>query len=299
MAEVPAEGAVPPVVAPAVVAHPDIHAVLAICGFANVVDCTSIINNEGFQSIADFGMLEDKVVFEMVKRLGNRTVVAGPVNVKAIQVKKLHALCYWVRDQQKHGQGITQDDWDNDMVMAMIKKMRIKKGQDTGNVSVMDLGKFNPNDFKTHETAFINLLAQTYGVQGENLKYIVRDVIIPSEFVDDAKRRMYQLPLTGKAYSTDNKSVYRLLKSFLINTSGWTWIEPCDTMENGRRAFLAWMSHYNGQGELSKCTALAKARVKSLFYKNERSLSFEKVMEILSKSFSTLDKDPDERCLEH
>jgi hypothetical protein len=44
--------------------------------------------------------------------------------------------------------------------------------------------------------------------------------------------------------------------------------------------------------------AMAKARIKSLFYKNERSLSFEKVMEILSKSFSTLDKDPDERFSE-
>jgi hypothetical protein len=69
-------------------------------------------------------------------------------------------------------------------------------------------------------------------------------------------------------------------------------------MENGRRAFLAWTSHYNGQGELSKHTPMAKARIKSLFYKNERSLSFEKVMEILSKSFSTLDKDPDERYSE-
>jgi hypothetical protein len=114
----------------------------------------------------------------------------------------------------------------------------------------MDLGKFNPDDFETHETAFINLLAQT--------------------------------------------SVYRLLKSFLINTSGWTWIEPYDTMENGHGAFLAWTSHYNGQSELSKHMVMAKARVKSLFYKNKRSLSFEKVMEILSKSFSTLDKDPDE-----
>jgi hypothetical protein len=44
---------------------------------------------------------------------------------------------------------------------------------------------------------------------------------------------------------------------------------------------------------------MAKARIKSLFYKNERSLSFEKVMEILSKSFSSLDKDPDERYSEH
>jgi hypothetical protein len=234
----------------------------------------------------------------MVKCLGNRTVAAGRVNVVAIQVKKLQALCYWVRDQQKNGQGITQDDWDDCTVMAMIEKMRIEKGQDTGNVLVMDLGKFNPDDFKTHETAFINLLAQTYGVQGENLKYIVHGVVTPAEFVNDTEQHLYQLSLTDKAFSMDNKLVYCLLKSFLVNTSGCTWIEPYNTMENGCGAFLAWTSHYNGQGELSKCTAMAKARIKSLFYMDEHSMSFEKVMEILSKSLSILDKDPNERYLE-
>ncbi len=271
-------------------AHPDIHAVLANCGFANVMDCMLIINNEGFQLIADFGILEDKDMFELVKCLGNCMVAAGNVNVGAIQVKKLQALCYWVCDQQKHGLGITQDDWDDNTVMATIEKMCIKKRRDTGNVLVMDLGKFNPDDFETHETALIDLLVQTYEAQCENLKYIVHDVIIPAAFVDDAKWRMYQLPLKGKAYSMDNKSDYRLLKSFLVNMSGWTWIEPYDTMENGHEAFFAWTSHYNGQGELLKHTAMAKARIKSLFYKNECSLLFEKVIEILSKSFSTLDK---------
>jgi hypothetical protein len=116
-----------------------------------------------------------------------------------------------------------------------------------------------------------------------------------SLLLNDAERCMYQLPLTGKPYSTDNKLVYCLLKSFLINTSVWTLIGPYDTTENGHGAFLAWTSHYNGQGELSKHMAMAKARVKSLFYKNKHSLSFEKVMKILSKSFSTLDKNPDER----
>jgi hypothetical protein len=77
-----------------------------------------IINNEGFQLIADFGILEDKNVFEMVKHLGNHTVAAGHVNIGAIQVKKLQALCYWVCDQQKHGQGITQDDSDDNTVIA-------------------------------------------------------------------------------------------------------------------------------------------------------------------------------------
>jgi hypothetical protein len=89
MASVPAEGAVPPDVVPVVVVHPDIHAVLAICGFANVVNHMSIINNEGFQLIADFGILEDKDVFEMVKLLRNCTVAAGRENVGVIQVKKL------------------------------------------------------------------------------------------------------------------------------------------------------------------------------------------------------------------
>jgi hypothetical protein len=59
------------------VAHPDIHTVLAVCGFANVADHTLIINNEGFQPITDFGVLENKDAFKMAKHLGNHTVVAG------------------------------------------------------------------------------------------------------------------------------------------------------------------------------------------------------------------------------
>jgi hypothetical protein len=199
-AEPPADGMVPLLSVSAVVAHSDIH----------VADHMLIINNIGFQLIADFGILEDKDILEMVKHLGGCMVAAGHVNIGATQVRKLQGLCYWVCDQQKHGQGITQDDEDNDMVMAMIEKMHINKGQDTGNVLVTDLGKFNPDDIETHETAFINLLAQTFGAQGQNLKYIMCNVVIPAMFVDDAKRHMYQLPLTGEAYNTDNKSVYHL-----------------------------------------------------------------------------------------
>jgi hypothetical protein len=58
-------------------AHPDIHTVLTVCGFGNVVDDMSIINNEGFQLIVDFGVLEDKDVFEMVKHLSGCMVACG------------------------------------------------------------------------------------------------------------------------------------------------------------------------------------------------------------------------------
>jgi hypothetical protein len=131
-------------------------------------------------------------------------------------------------------------------------------------------------------------LSQTRGTQGESLKYVARDAVVPTVFVDDAERRMYQLPLTGGAFEEDNKQTFRLLKSYLINTPGWTCIESFNATENGRGAFLAWATHYNGQSELSKRSAMAKAKIKNLFYKNERSLAFEKVMEILSKSFSMM-----------
>jgi hypothetical protein len=81
----PADGMVPPVVVLLVVAHPDIHMVLTVCGFANVVDHMLINNNEGFQLIADFGILEYKDVFEMVMHLVGHTVAAGHVNIGAIR----------------------------------------------------------------------------------------------------------------------------------------------------------------------------------------------------------------------
>jgi hypothetical protein len=119
--------AVPPHVVPAVVPNVDIHSVLAICGIVTEAHCTSIIVNKGFMSLADFGLLSKKDVYEMVKRMGSRTAAAGRVYVGTLQVKKLQALCYWVCDQQKHGQALDHEDWDNEMVVSTIERMRIDK----------------------------------------------------------------------------------------------------------------------------------------------------------------------------
>ena len=80
----------------------------------------------------------------------------------------------------------------------------------------------------------------------------------------------------------------------LIDSPGWAWIEPHDSAENGRAAFKAWTDHYNGEGELSKWTAIAKAKLQQLHYKNEQMMSFKKVTEMMTKCFNTLHKDPDE-----
>jgi hypothetical protein len=57
----------------------------------------------------------------------------------------------------------------------------------------VDLGKFNPDDFETHETALLTCWHKCMGCKAKILSIaIMRNVIIPVEFVDDAKRHMYQ-----------------------------------------------------------------------------------------------------------
>ena len=100
------------------------------------------------------------------------------------------------------------------------------------------------------------------------------------------------MPLNGPAYECDNRMIYCKLKQFLIGTDGYAWIEDWNDTEDGRAAFMSWSNHYNGKGELSKRTTLAKASIDSLYYVNECSLSFEKYTGMLSRAFTILEKDP-------
>ena len=162
-----------------------------------------------------------------------------------------------------------------------------------------DLGKFDPDDFDTYEDAFINLLKQKYGILKEPLAYVMHPEEVPEEFETAEEHRMFQLPLEGNAFELDNLTVYRELKTFLINSPVWAWIESFDKSEDGCATFQAWTDHYNDKGELIKCTAMAKAKLEQIHYKNKHILSFEKVTEIMTKCFNTLHKDVDQCYSDH
>ena len=236
----------------------------------------------------------DTDVTEMAKRMSSRTQGEGRVNLRTVQIKRIQALVWWVHDRQKRGLDLDAALFDAAALEAARNQKRVEKEREDADTSVKDLDKFDPDDFDIHEDAFLNLLACTTGAQKEPIRYVVRAQDAPAVFVNENERRMYQIQLDGIAFEEDNRKVYRLLKAFLINTPGWAWIDEFNATEDGRRAFQAWSDHYNGQGELSKRTSLAKAKIKSLHYKNERSMSFEKYTELLTKAFITLDKDPDE-----
>jgi hypothetical protein len=181
----------------------------------------------------------DKDVLEMAKRMANRTVNDGRVVLGTVQIKRLQALVWWIRDHQRRGMAVVAGDFDVATMYGAMTSKSIEKERGGTDASIKDLAKFDPDDFDIHEDAFLNLLAQTTGTVKESLRYIVREQVAPAAFIDDREERMYQMSMTGPGFEEDNRAVYRLLKSYLIGTPGWAWIEPMNPRENGRAAFWA------------------------------------------------------------
>jgi hypothetical protein len=233
-------------------------------------------------------------ITEMAEKVASHTQAEGRVLLGTVVIKRLQTLVWWIRDHQKRGLPLNANEFTVKTMASAAEMKTLRREMTDSEPSVKDLGKFDPDDFDAHEDAFLNLLAQSYSVLKEPLRYIVHSATVPDAFSSNEEQRMYQFPLKGGSFELDNQAVYHKLKAFLINSPGWAWIEPHNSAENGRNTYLAWVEHYNDEGELSKRTAIVKSKLDALHYCNERSMSFERCTKIMTKCFNTLCKDPDQ-----
>ena len=123
----------------------------------------------------------------------------GHVILGGIQIKKIHALVWWVRDRQKVGNPIDAALWTAvTMTKAGIAK-RIEKDQPKTDMKAANLKVFNPDEFKMYEDAFRNLLSQKTSVTRKcSLLYIFRLAVATVIFTDDFEDRILKMPLTGQ-----------------------------------------------------------------------------------------------------
>ena len=78
-------------------ADPIVHLVFKVCGIVDAAMRTNIINQEGFATIEDLGILEtDMDVSNMAKRMASRKQVKGRVLLETVVVKHLQMLVWWV-----------------------------------------------------------------------------------------------------------------------------------------------------------------------------------------------------------
>jgi hypothetical protein len=202
----------------------ELRTILEQCGIATQVARNNLIANEGFTLIESMScMANDNDVNEMAKRSMSCTVMNGCIIMGTVATKQIQGLVFWIKDHRFRGLPITAEAFTvEEMENAMTNKEYHKEMAQATEPLVKDIGKFNPDDFEIHEDAFINLLASSFGVSGEPLRYVIHDEEAPDEFESDEQRCMYQIPLNGNAYNLDNASVFRKLKAFLVKTPGYT-----------------------------------------------------------------------------
>jgi hypothetical protein len=234
-----------------------IHDVLVTCGVTNAAHCTTLNKIEGLDLIAAFtSMGGDGDITEMAKRMASRqSVAAGRVILGTMQIKKLQAHVYWVKDYDRRGMQAAPELWTVD---EMHKTMECKESEyNYGkiDVDIIDPGKCQTNfGWDNWQIAFVNKLNATVGAAKVPVGYIVRTKWDSDDklFLEDDKLRRYQMPLTGENFKRDNKLVCQMLKLACIKSDAWTWIQSFDRASDGRKAWLALVAHYNGTGELNK-----------------------------------------------
>ena len=276
-----------------------VHDVLMTCGIVTAGHRATFINIEGLDSIAAFASMSgDSDVTEMAKRMASRpNAAAGRVILGTMQIKRLQALVYWVKDYDKRGMEAAPELWTvNEMNKAMERK---ESEQNYGKVDVdiIDPGKCQTDfGWDNWQIAFVNKLNATMGAAKVPVDYIVRPEWDDDDelFLDEDETRRYQMPLTGENFKRDNKLVYQMLKSACIKSDAWTWIQSFDRAADGRKAWLALVGHYDGTGELNKRVERAKEELSRLHYKDEKVFPFEKYVTKLKENFYVLEKDKHE-----
>ena len=187
-----------------------IHTVLALCGVFDPDNRHLIRTDEGLTLITYFGVFDINCdVVDMSKRLSSRTINYGRVNLGTVHINKIQALVWCINYRQKFGQDSDPAKFDQVTMLAAMQSKRIEKDQPSSNVATITLAKFGPDNFETHEDSVVNILLQALGISKKcPLHYVVRSAVVPVVFVDDFEERIFQMPITGPDFYSENHTVY-------------------------------------------------------------------------------------------
>ena len=233
-----------------------LRSVLLVCGIPDIQNGAGnrptvlFIDSQGFTSMDDLPMLRIKDVPHMIK--DHNSVPNQAARLGAVQQRKIQALIWWAKDQQRRGLPIVAADWTLAVLRTSITQLNIEgPGGDT---KVAHPGKVETgHSWTTWDIKWENYLGSMMGASGIPLDYVTRRDMptgwVPTNEHDILK---YQAIQVGPAWETDKMTVYAELKACCLDGDGWAWIKAYDANKNGREATVNLRAHYEGDGEVNK-----------------------------------------------
>ena len=259
------------------------------------------ICTEAFQTLKDLETITEKDITSLSDSFSKRTPAAQRIIFGQRKTKSLQALLHWVKDFRRTDETPTIAGLNEITFKALIsvaaRREEVRKEEIENSEAV--LKEASPGALESEATwhewepAFENYLSSTYGVDGVPLVYVIRPNDAPDRtttFADFNERAIACAPLRGAAFDADKRRVHQLMVSFTQGQMSEDWIKPVKRLKNGREDMIRLRAHFAGEGNATRRIAVAERLRDTLYYKNERSMTFEVYCNKAQKMFNIFEQ---------
>lgn len=259
------------------------------------------ICTESFQVFEDLLALSEKDIRDLGDSFAKRTPAANRIIFGQRKTKLLMAMTHWIKDYRRVDLLPTIAGLNRASFLALLaiaaRRDEVRKEEMENSEAVLKEASPGPleSESKWHdwEHAFDNYLSSAYGVDGVPLSYVTRPNDAPdrvSAFSDFNERAIACAPLNGAAFDADKRRVHQLMVSFTQGHLSEDWIKPVKRLRNGREDMKRLRAHFAGEGNASRRIAVAERLRDTLFYKNERAMTFELYCNKAQKMFNIFEQ---------
>ena len=264
----------------------EVEICLGVCGLDNPK--IEAIRGQGIDSLPDFNIfpsMDD--IKAMLVRITKLTAARGGAKITTIQIYKVLALAFWVRDRIRREIPIVATDFDAAALNDAVTAFKAETNEQDIKSDVRPPPKFKPEDWVEYENRLTNYLGTLKGVTGIPLNYVIRDEDDPDR---DDESIIYQARLDGNTFKSDSERVFTIIHSTMVGTDGYEWMKSTIRYKDGRRSMLALRHHYDGNDQKEKRVQAARSRINSLHYRNEHAFSFELYSTKMKAAFIDLER---------
>jgi hypothetical protein len=223
-----------------------IQVTLGICQ-ATAAEINAFEIQERLDTLEDYADMTANDVSSLTSKMERRTG-ARRISVSAKVIKNINALCFWASECQRTGKPLDENEFTMAVLVATKVTMRLR-ADDTPDAPSIKPDKFKPDKWKTWSRLFLVYLSHIKGAQYKSLDYVTRPEPAPATFTNEREQELYACALTGPHFRSDNNTVYRLIYELVSDTDGYTWIQDFHNAQNGRLAWQALITHYDGGGQ--------------------------------------------------
>lgn len=201
------------------------------------------MNANGLNDIQDLVNLDEKDIEQLLKIIHTGP---PPVVVPVLVQRRLNIFSFWVNNRNHLHEPIEAGLFNQAALEAYGATMALMMKDE-------DIIIKEPAQHKTASKwkAFKEeAIACMNGIKGKHnipLAYIIREhkaSLGNPAYQSDHHRIIVITLLVGPEFDEDNRKVFDLLKSWIINGPAWTWMRAYNPTRNGCQAWLSLVNHF-------------------------------------------------------